>query len=493
MVISDGILTPSMSVLSAVYGLKIKATGLHEDYAVLVTCLILVGLFALQHVGTHRVGFLFAPILLSWLLCISAVGIYNIIRWNPSIVSALSPYYAYNLFKKTGKDGWTSLGGIVLCITGAEAMFADLGHFSKLSIRIAFTAVVYPCLIIAYMGEAAYLSKHKDDLQRSFHRAIPGLAVITVMFMTTCLMFLVIVMVWKWQVLVAAAFVLVFGSVELFYLSSCLAKVHEGGWLPLVFSLVVMTTMITWHYGTFKKQSYESQNKICLNMLVNMGPNLGVTRVPGICLVYTNASSGVPLMFSHFVTNFPAFHRVLVFITFQHLAVPRVSDSRQFSISRIGPPELCLYRCIVRLGYKDAVRDAHAFECLLMETMVEFLGNHNTNNNGNDCDSRVSGADSKDDGDVLDEIEGPTRQKKLRFRGVGCSNKEMEDLEGAREAGVAYMMGNTSVLAMETSSPLKKFVINVLYGFLRQNCRRPAEAFGVPKTNLVEVGMVYHV
>ncbi|CAN1282205.1 Probable potassium transporter 13 [Linum perenne] len=592
MVISDGILTPSMSVLREGTELFVSHPRLvSTDYAVLVTCLILVGLFALQHVGTHRVGFLFAPILLSWLLCISAVGIYNIIKWNPNIVSALSPYYAYNLFRKTGKDGWTSLGGIVLCITGAEAMFADLGHFSKLSIRIAFTAVVYPCLILAYMGEAAYLSKHKDDLQRSFHRAIPepvfwpvfvvatlatvvgsqaiisatfsiisqcralkcfprvkiihtserihgqiyipevnwilmvlclvvvvsfrdtdkignayGLAVITVMFMTTCLMFLVIVMVWKWQVLVAVAFVLVFGSIELLYLSSCLAKVHEGGWLPLAFSVVVLTTMITWHYGTIKKQSYESQNKICLNMLVNMGPNLGVTRVPGICLVYTNAASGVPLMFSHFVTNFPAFHRVLVFITFQHLAVPRVSNSQQFSISRIGPPELCLYRCIVRLGYKDAVRDAHAFECLLMETMVEFLGNHNNNNNSNnnnDCDSRISGVESADckngtDGDgVVDcqtEIEAPiTRQKKLRFRGVGCGNKELEDLEGAREAGVAYMMGNTSVVAMETSSHLKKFVINILYGFLRQNCRRPAEAFGVPKTNLVEVGMVYHV
>lgn len=81
--------------------------------------MILVGLFALQHYGTHRVGFLFAPILIAWLLSISGVGIYNILHWNPRIVSALSPYYAYNFFKETGKDGWRSLGGIVLCITGS--------------------------------------------------------------------------------------------------------------------------------------------------------------------------------------------------------------------------------------------------------------------------------------------------------------------------------------------------------------------------------------
>ncbi|MQM15070.1 hypothetical protein Taro_048007 [Colocasia esculenta] len=74
----------------------------------------------------------------------------------------------------SGKDGWTSLGGIVLCITGMEAMFADLGHFSKISIRVAFMGIVYPCLVLAYMWEATYHSKHKEDLQRSFFKAIPG-------------------------------------------------------------------------------------------------------------------------------------------------------------------------------------------------------------------------------------------------------------------------------------------------------------------------------
>ncbi|KAI8553164.1 hypothetical protein RHMOL_Rhmol06G0323500 [Rhododendron molle] len=138
MVIGDGILTPTMSVLSAVNGIKTKATNLPENYIVLIACIILVGLFALQHFGTHRVGCLFAPIMISWLLCISGVGIYNIIHWNPRVVYALSPHYTFNFFKQAGKDGWYSLGGIVLCITGAEAMFADLGHFSQSSLRVIF-------------------------------------------------------------------------------------------------------------------------------------------------------------------------------------------------------------------------------------------------------------------------------------------------------------------------------------------------------------------
>lgn len=88
------------------------------DYTVLITCIILVGLFTLQHFGTHRVGFLFAPVMVSWLLCVGGIGIYNIFRWNPRVICALSPYYIYNFFKTTGRDGWHSLGGIVLCLTG---------------------------------------------------------------------------------------------------------------------------------------------------------------------------------------------------------------------------------------------------------------------------------------------------------------------------------------------------------------------------------------
>ncbi|MQM01363.1 hypothetical protein Taro_034119 [Colocasia esculenta] len=177
MMVGDGVLTPTMSVLSAVSGVKIKFPDLHEDRTVLISCLILVGLFALQHYGTHRIGFLFAPIMIAWLVCISGIGLYNIIHWNPSVLRALSPHYIYKFFKNSGKDGWTSLGGIVLCITGAEAMFADLGHFSKISMRVAFMGIVYPCLVLAYMGEAAYLSKHKEDLQSSFFKAIPGVDV----------------------------------------------------------------------------------------------------------------------------------------------------------------------------------------------------------------------------------------------------------------------------------------------------------------------------
>lgn len=101
---------------------------LFADAVIPITCFILVCLFALQHYGTHRVGFFFAPIILVWLLCLSGLGLYNIFHWNRHIYKALSPYYMLKFFKKTKRGGWMSLGGILLCITGMKCQEACLFH-----------------------------------------------------------------------------------------------------------------------------------------------------------------------------------------------------------------------------------------------------------------------------------------------------------------------------------------------------------------------------
>ncbi|KAG0622849.1 hypothetical protein M758_3G128600 [Ceratodon purpureus] len=173
MVIGDGILTPSISVMSAISGISVAAPHLHQNIVVIVSCCILVLLFALQHIGTRRISFLFAPVVLAWLLCNCSVGVYNLIAYNPGIIRALSPYYIYKFFKVSKKDGWISLGGVLLCITGSEAMYADLGHFSRRSIKVAFTCVVYPSLTLGYIGQAAYLSKNLSHVDHGFFRSIP--------------------------------------------------------------------------------------------------------------------------------------------------------------------------------------------------------------------------------------------------------------------------------------------------------------------------------
>ncbi|KAL0341413.1 UNVERIFIED_CONTAM: Potassium transporter 4 [Sesamum radiatum] len=173
MVIGDGVVTPAMSVLSSVSGLEAAHKGLPQGGVRSLSCIILVGLFALQHCGTHKVGFLFAPVVILWLLSIFSIGLYNTIQWNPKILLALSPHYIIKFFSQTGRDGWISLGGVLLAITGTEAMFADLGHFSACSIRIAFLFLVYPCLVVQYMGQAAFLSKNIQEIPNSFYGSIP--------------------------------------------------------------------------------------------------------------------------------------------------------------------------------------------------------------------------------------------------------------------------------------------------------------------------------
>ncbi|MBA0601775.1 hypothetical protein Gorai_004943, partial [Gossypium raimondii] len=308
-----------------------------------VTCIILICLFALQHYGTHRVGYLFAPVILIWLLCISSIGLYNIMYWNPHVYRALSPFYMYKFLKKTQQGG-------------SEAMFADLGHFSQLSIKIAFTSLVYPSLILAYMGQAAYLSWHhniKSDYQIGFYVSVPeklrwpvlviailaavvgsqaiitgtfsiikqcsslgcfpkvkivhtsskihsqiyipeinwllmvlclavtvgfrdtrhmgnasGLAVITVMLVTSCLMSLVIVLCWQKSVFLAICFVFFFGTIEALYFTASLVKFLEGAWVPIALSFIFLIVMCVWHYGT-------------------LSPDLGMVRVRGIGLLHT--------------------------------------------------------------------------------------------------------------------------------------------------------------------------------------------------------------
>ncbi|KAL3523066.1 hypothetical protein ACH5RR_015900 [Cinchona calisaya] len=173
MVIGDGILTPAISVLSASGGIKVNHPKMDNGVVVLVAVVILVGLFSMQHNGTDKVGWLFAPVVLLWFLLIGGIGIFNIWKYDRSVLWAFSPVYIYRYFRRLKRDGWNSLGGIMLSITGTEALFADLGHFPVSAVQLAFTVIVFPCLLLAYSGQAAYLMQNKDHVVDAFYLSIP--------------------------------------------------------------------------------------------------------------------------------------------------------------------------------------------------------------------------------------------------------------------------------------------------------------------------------
>eukprot|EP00877_Chromochloris_zofingiensis_P013393 jgi/Chrzof1/8307/Cz03g05190.t1 len=144
MVVGDGVLTPSISVLSAVSGLTL-ATNISNSTVVGITIAILVVLFGLQPLGTAKISAVFAPIVLTWFISNAAIGFYNLSLHGWGTFAVLSPHYAVLVFVRDFKTAWHMLGGVTLCITGAEAMYADLGHFSVKAVRVRWCDVLLPC------------------------------------------------------------------------------------------------------------------------------------------------------------------------------------------------------------------------------------------------------------------------------------------------------------------------------------------------------------
>ncbi|KAL5561517.1 hypothetical protein UlMin_031264 [Ulmus minor] len=173
MVIGDGVLTPCISVLSAVGGIKEATTKMTDDMIVWISVVILICLFMVQRFGTDKVGYSFAPIICVWFALIGGIGVHNFIKYDPTVIKAINPKYIIDYFRRNKKDAWISLGGIVLAITGTEALFADVGHFTVRSIQISMCSVTYPALILAYTGQASFLRKNNDHVSDTFYSSIP--------------------------------------------------------------------------------------------------------------------------------------------------------------------------------------------------------------------------------------------------------------------------------------------------------------------------------
>ena len=169
---SEGMLTPAISVLSAVEGAGGIAPGM-ERFVVPLALVILVMIFLAQKRGTGRVGAVFGPVMIVWFSTLAALGVYWIAR-HPEILSALSPHHAVGYFARNGLEGFWILGTVVLCITGGEALYADLGHFGRTPIRNAWFTVVMPGLVLNYFGQGAMLLEHPERAGESFYGLVDG-------------------------------------------------------------------------------------------------------------------------------------------------------------------------------------------------------------------------------------------------------------------------------------------------------------------------------
>ncbi|KAL7211045.1 hypothetical protein ACSBR2_014016 [Camellia fascicularis] len=558
MLIGDGIFTPAISVLSAAGGIKVDHPNMSNDVVVLVAVVILVGLFSVQHYGTDKVGWLFAPIVLLWFLLIG----------------------------------------------GTEALFADLAHFPVSSIQLAFTVVVFPCLLLAYSGQAAFLIKNKDHVINAFYHSIPdsiywpvfivatlaaivasqatisatfsiikqavalgcfprvkvvhtskkflgqiyipeinwilmifciivtagfqnqsqignayGTAVVIVMLVTTLLMILIMLLVWHCHWILVLIFTALSLLVECTYLSAVLFKVDQGGWVPLVIAAAFLIIMYVWHYGSMKRYEFEMHSKVSMAWILGLGPSLGLVRVPGVGLVYTELASGVPHIFSHFITNLPAIHSVVVFVCVKYLPVYTVPEEERFLVKRIGPKNFHMFRCVARYGYKDLHKKDDDFEKKLfdnlfvfvrLESMMEgcsdsdenslygtqltersrdLLLRDNANITVSSVDLTISSVDS------IVQVRSPTQVNQTVTSSTSNRTEvdEVEFLTGCREAGVVHILGNTVVRARRDSKIHKKIAIDYIYALLRKICRENSVIFNIPHESLLNVGQIFYV
>jgi KUP system potassium uptake protein len=183
LIYGDGAITPAISVLSALEGLDIAAPALHS-YVVPAAAAILVALFAVQPFGTSRIGATFGPIMLVWFVAIGALGLWGVLQ-NPSVLWAINPYYGVHLLATNGFNGFLVLGGVFLCATGAEALYADMGHFGKTPIRLSWSWLVFPSLVLNYAGQSAIALNGASIANNVFYRLCPGPLLIPLVVLST--------------------------------------------------------------------------------------------------------------------------------------------------------------------------------------------------------------------------------------------------------------------------------------------------------------------
>ncbi|KAG0470881.1 hypothetical protein HPP92_017581 [Vanilla planifolia] len=270
-------------------------------------------------------------------------------------------------------------------------MFADLCYFSVNSVQLTFFLLVLPCLLLGYLGQAAFLMENLTQTEQVFFSSIQmmylksvytdlvlnstaGIAELGVMMMTTVLVTIIMLLIWQTNIFLVLFFLIFFLGLELVFFSSVLGGVGDGSWVLLVFAAVLFLIMYIWNYGSKLKYESEVKQKLSMDLMLELGSNLGTIRAPGIGLVYNELVKGIPAIFGHFLTTLPAIHSMIIFVCIKYVPVPVVPQNERFLFRRVCSKSYHMFRCIARYGYKDVRKEHHQiFEQLLIESLEKFI------------------------------------------------------------------------------------------------------------------------
>ncbi|KAJ5503537.1 potassium transporter 19 [Penicillium fimorum] len=409
---SNGVLTPAQSILGAIQGITVVNPNISSSTAVGVSCAILVLVFIIQPFGTSKIATTFAPIVILWMVFNLSFGIYNLVHYDASILKAFSPYFAGSFLMRNGKDGWLQLGGILLAFTGVETLFADLGAFSqRLVVAILACIVASQAVITGSFQLLSQIMKLSYFPQiQTYHTSktvhgqvyIPlanwlmmigsvivtavynnttalgeayGACVILVSFLTTCMVTVVALIVWRLPVYLVLPVFLVFALWDGMFLSAALSKVPHGAWFTLMLAAVLTCIFVLWRYGKEEQWKAEESDNTPLSrttvlrenklLLQNGSENSILTPISGLGIFFDKSgmSNNTPNVFLHFIQKFNAAPEVSVFLHLRSLSVPTIAPEERYSVNRCYTYSVdqnkqaipnC-YRLIVRHGYTDEI------------------------------------------------------------------------------------------------------------------------------------------
>jgi len=206
----DGMITPAISVLSAIEGLNVATTAF-ENFILPITVAVLVGLFSIQRIGTGRVGAMFGPVMVVWFIVLTVLGIKGILE-KPGVIAAINPWHGLNFLLTAGHQGFVVIGSVFLVVTGGEALYADMGHFGIKPIRLAWFGMVLPALFINYLGQGALLLTNPDAAANPFYLLAPKWSLYPLVALSTAATVIAS------QALISGAYSLTMQAIQLGYL-----------------------------------------------------------------------------------------------------------------------------------------------------------------------------------------------------------------------------------------------------------------------------------
>ena len=430
----DAMITPAISVLSAVEGLTIVQAQL-QPLVVPISIGILVGLFIVQSRGTAKVGNMFGPIMLVYFAVLALLGVMNIAH-HPEIVGILNPSWAVKFFVYNPKLAFLALGSVFLCVTGAEALYADMGHFGRKAINVSWLVLVYPCLVINYMGQGALLLGNPEAAINPFfllapewarlplvflatvatiiasqavisgafsvtHQAVQlgflprlktqhtsekalgqiyipavnwsllamviilvvgfrassklasayGIAVTGTMLITSIMLGVLMLQVWKWNRWLAGGLVGLFLIVDGTYFASNITKIPDGGWFPLLVALVSFTVLTTWARGRQLLRERLASSALPLPVFIK-SVSKSVHRVKGTSVFLSASADVVPAALLHNLKHNQVLHERVIILNVKVEEIPQVTRERRLEFHDAGDG---FYRMILHYGFMEEV------------------------------------------------------------------------------------------------------------------------------------------